>query len=236
MRNPHIAAALAIMIGAGTLFGGAGPAEAAPQAFSLDTDGTVSQNLTFNQFDPSEGTLVEVEVALLSLPTDGQATAAVIGGQPGRVPANYAFTGLLGNLSLVAPDNTSLFHAGTSVSASCMLTDVSVSNCLGEGDQVDPTFTFSTVTLTTGLAAYTGLGTFDLTASIVDLLSVDTGDASHDGPFVGVVVHSSNLTWSGDVNVTFLFTPSDTSVPEPASLALFGLGTTALGLLRRRRR
>jgi hypothetical protein len=222
MHGSNVGVALAIMTGTGVLLGGAGAAEA-QVPFSLDTAGTTSESLTFNQFDPSLGTLTGVEITLADSATAGSAFSSITGGE-GTVTAS-----LSGALDITAPGGATPFSETTSVFATCT---VSIGNTCSNGPnaQNDPTFTPNPVTDTTDLAAFVGLGTVDLVANIDSVINGNT----HLGS--GTPTTTDNLTWSGDVSVTYQYTADSTGVPEPASLTLFGMGIGGLGFLRRQRK
>lgn len=123
-------AALAVMTGIGVLLGGAGGAEAARSAFSLDTGGSTSQAVNFAQFDPSLGTLNSVTITLSGSGTSGSAFAQVTCGEGG----DRATADLSGTLQVTGPAGV-LFSAATAVCASCtIVSGGSNLTCAGGGE------------------------------------------------------------------------------------------------------
>jgi PEP-CTERM motif len=237
MPGSHIGAALAVIAGAGALLGGAGLANAAPSTFTLDAAGPASQSLSFNQFDPSLGTLTEVDITLSSSATTGTAMASITGGEGGN--GNFATASLTGDLDVTGPNSETLFTTTTSVYANCTIPGPPNTTTCSDGPnpQTSSGFPINPAQVTTGLDAYKGLGTFNLSAAIANVVNGDDSFTGHITTSIrpGTALITRDLTWNGGLSVAYLYTPANESVPEPASITLLGLGAAALYAARRRR-
>ncbi len=169
------------------------------------------------------GTLTGVEITLADSTTGGSAFASVTGGE------GSATASLSGALDITAPGGATPFTEPTSVFATC---DAASNNACQDGPnaQDDPTFTPNPVTDTTDLAAFMGLGMVNLNANIASVINGSHSSGS------GTIITTEDLTWNGNVSVSYQYTPDSTGVPEPASLTLFGMGIAGLGFMRRQRK
>ncbi len=238
---------IGLLTGIGAVLPAVGTAEAAPVctvfpcAFTVTSspaeviDPGVNQNsdaehttVTFNQFDPSLGTLTEVDVSLTSTlfgfvtvsadtPVE-DASAVAVGNTSWDASFSMTMPGV--NYSDSRSDSVNCFNTGFSVSCS---------------NSKDPSslVTFSdSLTAQSILDQYNGLGTLDATFNLNLMLTV-TNESSGDGNASG----GGNATWdrpNDGLTVTYIFTPNST-VPEPGTLALLGMGAMAgLGFARRR--
>lgn len=106
---------------------------------------------------------------------------------------------------------------------------------VGGGTQADGTSSNNVATLTKTVTAITGTGSGSFT--VVQTGAINT----NNGPLTGLADKSATIgdsfayTSGGFQNLSNSFTEADTSLPEPSSLLLMGLGLSAAGLISRRR-
>lgn len=177
-------------------------------------------------FDPSLGTLTQVELSLDadafsgSIAWDNEAaipTDVTLG-----IGAQVTITTTFGNSVIAVPLQlgSALGVAADNDGAADFVGTDSFSVVGGTGNDTDSAF----LTAAIDLANYTGLGTFgiDVEALVQNFLSTTGG--------FGPIQQTAGVT-SGTVSVTYTFT----AVPEPSTALLFGGGLIAMAAGRRRR-
>lgn len=195
----------------------------------------LSQTLQFTEFDSSLGTLTGVQFDLESFAQ----TSGTIFGQDKTNPSSGAVN-VSGSLAGTLEMDVTVLGSGAELTSPTALSySGGCSKPAGPApgscfDVFTPTTTFdgSFMVDAGDLALFIGGGTFD-----VDLLAAFTLTCTA-GP-TDTCVHDTLFKWSGTeldpifgVKVTYTFDP----VPEPGTLALFGVGLFGLALFHQRRR
>jgi len=165
------------------------------------------------QFNPSMGTLTSITFTL-----DGQTIGSATVTNNSGATGDY-LVAIFTDLTLLDPSNNTL--ASISPSFIQKLTIADGASGTASGTSLSST---DSATITSGFSPYVGSGDVTLTVTGV-------GFAAANGP----TPYSVNSTTSGQGTISVTYN-STSVVPEPATLALFGSGLLALGLLYQRRR
>jgi hypothetical protein len=201
---------------------------------TLPFTGTINSSLTgaFGQFDPSLGTLTEVDIELLSRITGSVSVTGVCTGTGTCDPD--ASSDLDIDLAVDVDGLTPVFSKTINTGADCTFH----SSTLCSGFQtVDELFNDSFLVPTDGgaLANFIGLGSVSFGLS----MDSDLG-CTATPPFQAGCSAHADAKWAngigptfGSLTVTYTYTPVGVA-PEPGSLALFGLGAAGLWFTRRR--
>jgi opacity protein-like surface antigen len=178
----------------------------------------INQSFSFNKFDASLGTLTSVLISM-----DGRAVSSASFDNSAAQAQNFSFNSTL-NLFL---DNAA---AGISDQLSLVLfnyprqlTDLGLTD-LGTVDKTD-TLSLSAA----NLAAFIGTGTTTFTCE-----SAVSNTQSGGGGNINVL-QSTEAGCGLNVVYTYDVPTPPTNVPEPASMALVGLGMMGLAAIRRRK-
>lgn len=245
--NKKLLGQIGLLTGIGAVLPAAGTAEANPVctvfpcAFTVTSSpnevndpGTTSNDdpksttVTFNQFDPSLGTLTEIDFGLSSTLFGSISVSAQGSANEGQSSASGQ-TSWDASYSLTLPGIAEFFDS----KSDSVLCSNSLSFC---SNFKSPSFSVTwsdQVTQQSVLDQYTGSGTLDAMFDLDLTLSV-----INEGTPPSSASGGGSATWDpravDGLTVTYIFTPNST-VPEPGTLALLGMGAMAgLGFARRR--
>jgi hypothetical protein len=184
-------------------------------------------------------TLSPITHATLITGTGGDTLAAIGGGEL------ITFDGLQGNYNSLVTSGVTFTSSGpfsidTSYSGSYNTTGVHLT------DQDSASFTFDFTNTVTNFAFVHGATDYVTTitgwngGNIVESHNFQNSNASNDGMFVGLsnnsgFTHATLTMSSSDYIFIDNFSYSATSVPEPLSIALLGLGLAGIGFSRKKK-
>jgi hypothetical protein len=234
MQPRYRVSAAALIAGAGLTVGGA---EAAPTPFLLSAtgDGFATQTISFSKFDSSLGTLTGVTFSLTSSETL-KSGFSLTGGEGGTGSASMSVSFEINGPGAVS---STLFSGLGGATSSCTDT-VFPYDCtnLVNDTTTNPSFTSPFPVPLADLGSYVGVGMFDVVLDM-DLFDVGVASCISARSVAPTCTATAEATWSGELEVTFLFTPNPgdpPSVPEPGSLGVLAFSLAGLIAVTRRRR
>lgn len=181
------------------------------------------QTLTFDLFDPSEGTLIAVKIEA-TFEGNSSIRATEIFSEGG---ASTDFVGVTNNVSLTFSSNGEGFLSTGQSNPTLQCDADEIDGACNKTEDDD--FSDTIVQMSFDLNEFIGLGTFD-----VDAVLASSAFPESSGELFGSI--SSDNAVEGDLTVQFEFIPDPVTVSEPASLAILGLGLGGLGIAKRRKR
>lgn len=232
VRQTSLSAALAIMAGAGLMLSVADEAQAAAitqsEGFTTSAlNGNVSDPIAFAGFSETLGALTEVDLTLSSPSVSGTEQFSYSGAEGDT--GSFSET-----VAVIEPTSTILTSASGSASAFCRGNG---GTCTASGSFV---LSSALSTATTRLTDATSLEAFEnATASLMAALQNYTPSANPSGSacFFGTCSQTDTVSFAGTLTVAYQYTPATpTAIPEPATLALLGLGAVGVTGTRLRRR
>ncbi|MBL8700890.1 MAG: choice-of-anchor E domain-containing protein [Alphaproteobacteria bacterium] len=183
-----------------------------------------SDKYVFDKFDPSLGTLVGVVVRLDSFIEAFVSTfTAAREGETVDAIGSASFTvfapGILAEEKLFPAASCTAEETGCSADGS--------ESSLFTGDDLDPRF----VVAAPDLALYVGPGTVDVFLGMSIAFDIFCSNE-----FEPCGISDGRMSWSGSIELDYIYTGgSDTPVPTPTTLLLFGAGLLVLAALTRNR-
>ena len=192
------------------------------------SDSSASSSLEFNLFDPTLGTLQQVDISVRGVDYAIQYDP-FFGEVSGTATYTSDFTVDFSNAS-GAPFSNPWFTDTLSVSVDCgQQTEVIVCDTATNSPPSEGTL-FQTLPYASNLNDFIGGGTFDVSFGFanVEYIGLQSNfDIFNEG---------SPLNWSSGGSVSISYTYESNPVPIPGTLALTATGIAALGFLNRRRK
>jgi hypothetical protein len=220
---------MAVMAGAGLL--AAANAQAQTDPFSVTTPSTETNTLSFSQFDPTLGTLTGVSFALSNSAATLNGLMTLTGGEAGFGAGAAVVDFLATGPGAGGPGAIQLFGDNQTATVSCGSANCTDPNSVN-GSFASP----ATVNGPTDLPSYEGLGTFDVDVSVASFnASTATCMGFNNGP-TPTCTTTGSATWTGDITVSFQYTPAVTEAPEPGTFGLLAAALSGMAMLTRRRR
>lgn len=192
---------------------------------------TDTWTLTFDEFDSSLGTLTGVQFELTSSgfvsgelngsDTEGSGVVQVEGSIAGTLEMDVT---VLGGVQLTSSALSDFQWCEQTVDPG---DDASCSIGLYDNTSFGATF----VVLEPDYFLFEGLGTFDVDMDAAMTLACQENTLNDVCSF-----NFGFLDWNGNVELTYTYDPPPVEVPEPATLALFGVGLFGMAVLHPRRR
>jgi len=230
---------LAMMAGVSLVAATAVPARADQMlSFSINNVTQPNNTLSFDLFDTTLGTLTGVSFALSNSNSSQDATIMLTGAEggagAGTTVANFVALGPGSG----GPNSITLFDGVGTTTASCA-DGPSGPGCTETDNGTINAASFSTPTTVNGpadLPSYEGTGTFDVDVGFGSLSSSTNMCSSLGRSITPTCMTTGDAAWSGDITVTFDYTPAVTGVPEPGTFGLLAAALSGMAMLARRRR